>query len=230
MEIVKHRKTALLFGLDNKVGQYCLDFLIQSNAYHRIIVFTVKAPDEALDSVEFIEIDFDQIDSFADSIKGNDLFYCTNSFLQKGTYVVDQSTASLSKALPIAKIAIENKVNQFILLSTQAADVESIWEINRLRGTLEKQIAMLSYWAVHIFKPSIIIDEAPQNRWGESIAEALGEGLDYFLGGFISDYRPIEAEVVAKAMVRAAQKLSSGVHVCANKTLQKLAKEFDEEN
>ena len=230
MEISKHQKIALLFGVENAVGKKCLDLLLQSNTYHLVKVFTTDdALAKPVEGLEVCAFKLQKPSSYINDLKGNDLFYCTNSFLSKRTYS-DQSSAPLSAALPIAKHALINGISQFVLLSTQSADPDAVWEVNRLRGHLEQQVANLGFWATHIFKPSFIIDEKPATNWGENIAEKIGEGLDYLFDGIVSDYRPIEAEVVAKAMVRAAQRLQSGVHIVANKLLQQLARDFDQED
>ena len=51
--------------------------------------------------------------------------------------------------------------------------------------------------------------------------------LDPLVGGFIGKYRPIEADIVARAMLTAAQSLKSGVQTHTSKQLNQLALEFD---
>ena len=231
MEIIKHQKIALLFGVETSVGKKCLELLLQSESYQLVKVFTTDQSDvKPREGLEVFTVTLHKPSSFIDHLIGNDLFYCTNSFLSKRTYSDQASSATLANALPIAKHASINGISQFVLLSTQSADPEAVWEVNRLRGHLEQQVTKLGFWATHIFKPSFIIDEKPATNWGENIAEKIGEGLDYIFDGIVSDYRPIEAEVVAKAMVSAAQHLKNGVHIVANKLLQQLAKDFDQED
>ena len=85
----------------------------------------------------------------------------------------------------------------------------------------------LPFWAIHIFQPSVLLGERNENRWGEEIAGKLGKVIDGLTGGLLKKYRPIEADVVAKAMVSAAQKLEPGLHVYPSHWLQDLAAQID---
>ena len=85
----------------------------------------------------------------------------------------------------------------------------------------------LNFWGTHIFRPSVLLGERNENRFGENIAGKMGKLIDQFTGGLLTKYRPIEADIVAKAMVSAAQGLQPGVHFYPSHWLQKLAEEVD---
>ena len=71
----------------------------------------------------------------------------------------------------------------------------------------------------------IFLGERNENRWGESIAQKIGKFVDGITGGLLTKYKPVEADVVAKAMVLAAQKVSKGIHIYPSHELQKLAEQ-----
>ncbi|MEO1625891.1 MAG: hypothetical protein AAFV25_12100, partial [Bacteroidota bacterium] len=97
-----------------------------------------------------------------------------------------------------------------------------------VKGKTEMAVSKQDYWAIHIFRPSVLLGERNENRWGESVAGKLGSLFDAISGGLLSKYSPIEADVVAKAMVNAAQKLDGGIHLYPSNELQELAKEEDQ--
>ncbi len=229
MEISKDRKIALLFGIDTQIGEYCLRFLEEHGAYERVVVFSNKKLVIDHPNVEVKVCNFESINSFAEDIQGNDLFYCTSSFLQKTTYLPVTGTSTLNNALLVAKIAASNKVNQLIFLSSQGASKESMFPTSQLKGELEEIMKSLPFWAIHIFKPSLLIGPLSENRWGEQLASWLGERLDQLTGGFVSKYKPIEADAVAKAMIQSAQLLRGGVHIYNADYLRKMAQDYDDE-
>ncbi len=230
MEISKDDKIALLFGIDTIIGEFVLQFLVQSGAYEKIIVFSNKKIDYEGPLIDNQIVDFGNVDSFANLIKGDDLFYCTSSFLQKTTYQVQEGSSTLKNTIPVAKAASLNEVNQFLLLSSLNADPESVIPTNKLRGELEETVKKFPFWATHIFKPAILVGGKPTNRWGEEVANVIGKGLDFLTGGFVSKYQPLEADVVAKAIVSSAQRFKDGLQVYDSEFLKRLAEEFDEDD
>ena len=81
------------------------------------------------------------------------------------------------------------------------------------------------FWAIHIFQPSVLLGERNENRWGEQLAARIGRVIDRFTGGWLTKYRPIEAEVVATAMIGAAQRFNKGTHIYPSHYLQELSEE-----
>ncbi|MCB0662089.1 MAG: hypothetical protein KDC24_05080, partial [Saprospiraceae bacterium] len=127
----------------------------------------------------------------------------------------------------VAQLAEANKVNQCLLVSSVGADEDSIFFYSEVKGKLEKAIKELSFWSIHIFQPSLLLGERNENRWGEEAAGVLGRIINKFTGGLLNKYKPVEADVVAQAMVEAAQQLKPGVHVYPSHYLQSLAEETD---
>ena len=185
----------------------------------------VSASEKVIEQI----IDYNKPEAFADAIKGDDLFFCTTSFLQKTTYQGRDNTSALKRLLPVAKIGVKNGVNQLLVLSNSAADKTALLEVNKIRGEIESFLSDLPFWAIHLFKPLVLTGERSQNRWGEGLAKWIGKRLDLITGGLISKYRPIESDVVAKAMIQAAQRFENGVHIYPSEYLQQLADEFEKE-
>lgn len=224
LQISKTEKTALLFGATGLVGKYCLDFLLQSPSYVKVKVFVRKPLEIEHPKLMINIVDFEKLSSYKQLIQGDDLFYCLGTTMKKAGSKVAFKRVDYTYAHQIAEIGAIQKVSQFLLVSAVDADKDSVFFYNRVKGELEDELKLMPYWAIHIFQPSILLGERNENRWGEAIAQRLGRGLDYFLGGLLNKYRPVEADVVAKAMVEAAQGVKKGIHIYPSHVLQQLAK------
>lgn len=223
MEITKGKKTALVFGASGLVGGFCLDFLLEHAAYRQVIAFVRTPLEKEHERLKQIEVDFDRPDTFADQIKGDDIFLCIGTTMakagsRKAFYKVDYTYNYQA-----AKAAAKNGVNQLFLVSAVNADKDSIFYYSEVKGELEEAVKDLPFWAVHIFQPSVLLGERNENRWGEEIAGRIGKVIDRITGGLLTKYRPVEADVVARAMVNAAQQLSRGIHIYPSHFLQELA-------
>lgn len=229
MEITKSKKTAVLLGATGLIGGYCLDYLLGAPAYGKVTVLTRTKLKLKHQKLEQHVINFDRLEDYRKLLRANDIFCCLGTTMSKAGsreafYKVDYTYCYES-----ARIAAEEGASQFLLVSSVGADADSLVYYFRVKGELEKAIKDLPYWAVHIFQPSVLLGQRPESRWGERLAGIIGRRVDSFTGGMLSRFRPIEAEVVAKAMVDAAQGLQRGIFTYPSGYLQKLADKMDEE-
>lgn len=224
VQLVKDDKTALVFGATGLIGGYCLNFLLASPAYKKVRVFVRKELDFENEKLEQHKIDFDKLEDYKDIIKGDDLFCCLGTTMRKAGSKEAFRKVDYDYGFQIAKIAEEQGVNQFLLVSSVGADPDSIFFYSQVKGELEDALKKMDFWSTHIFQPSVLLGKRNENRWGEQLAGRLAKGFDFLTGGLLTKYSPVEAEVVAKAMVIAAQGFDSGLQIYPSHILQKLAK------
>ncbi|MBI1226826.1 MAG: NAD-dependent epimerase/dehydratase family protein [Bacteroidetes bacterium] len=228
MEIAKDNKTALVLGASGLIGGYLTQFLLLHPAYENVVIFVRKPLNLKHPKLVQHIVDFDDPASFKHLVKGDDLFCCLGT-----TMAIAGSKAAFYKVdftypFEVAKIALDNRVGQYLLVSSVGADPNSRFFYSRVKGELELALRKLDFWSLHIFQPSVLLGERNENCFGEQLAGRIGKVFDRLTGGLLTKYRPIEADVVAKAMVSAAQGLKAGVHVYPSHFLQALAAEIDQ--
>jgi uncharacterized protein YbjT (DUF2867 family) len=226
MQILKGNKTALLFGATGLIGTQCLKSLIDNVAYSKIVVFSRKKIDISSTKLTQHIVNFEDINNWSHLIKGDDLFYCMGTTMLKAGNKTEFYKIDYHYAIDIAKAAAKNNVNQYLLVSSVGANAKSAFFYSQVKGELEDGIRELSFWATHIFQPSLLLGTRNENRFGEHIAGIIGKGLDSILGGMLTKYKPIEAEFVAQAMVNVAQGFRAGAFTYSSGQLQKLAEEM----
>ncbi len=227
MEIHKHNKTALLFGATGMVGSHLLQFLLLDPAYQKVVAFTRRPLPFEHEKLEVHQIDFDKPDKWQHLVKGDDLYLCLGTTMAKAGSKETFRKVDFEYSWNAAKMASENGVNQLLLVSSVGASASSRFFYSQVKGELETTVRELNFWATHIFRPSFLLGERNENRFGEKLAGKIGKVIDRFTGGLLTKYRPIEADIVAKAMIGAAQGLKEGVHVYPSHWLQGLAAEVD---
>lgn len=227
MEITKDNKTALVFGATGLVGSHLIQFLLLHPAYGKVVAFLRKPID--LEHPKLVQqiINFDKPQSFSHLVKGDDLFCCLGTTMAKAGNKEAFFKVDFTYAYQAAEMAASNKVNQFLLVSSVGASADSVFYYSKVKGQLEDAVQKLNFWGIHIFRPSVLLGQRNENRFGEELAGKLGRVIDHYTGGLLTKYRPIEADVVAKAMVSAAQGLKPGVHFYPSHWLQQLAKAID---
>ncbi len=227
MEISKSDKTALLFGATGLVGKHVLEMLLWHGAYAKVHTFGRRTLQMEHPRLVHHLIDFNRLMEVKHLLHGDDLYLCLGTTRAKAGSKEAFYQVDYTWNLEIARMACDNGVNQLLLVSSVGADPTSRFFYTRVKGQLEEAVKQLPFWAVHIFQPSVLLGERNENRWGEAIAGKLGKLIDAATGGLLKKYRPVEADVVARAMVSAAQRLEPGIHVYPSHWLQELAEAID---
>ncbi len=221
MEIIKGQKTAILFDPHSKVGRYCLDLLLDHEAYELVLVFSEMKKNRRHPKLKWIQYHYDKLDQIIEYLKGDDLFWCRSSF-KDWTEITDTSSIRTSLPFKVAWAALQNDISQFLFLSSTMVGSQSWLPVLKQRSELEKIIQELPFWALHIFKPPILIDHSPSSRWGENLAKKISD----FAGGIFDNYRPVESEAVARAMVDQAQQIKKGLSIYSSEDLQRMAEAY----
>jgi uncharacterized protein YbjT (DUF2867 family) len=211
-------------GATGLVGGFCLDYLLSHPAYGKVRVLTRRPLRQTHPKLESVTVDFDRLPDHAHDFTANDLFCCLGTTRGKAGskeafYKVDFTYIDTA-----ARLAAGQGVNQFMLISSLGADSESGFFYSRVKGEVEAAIQQYPFWAVRIFRPSVLVGERNENRWGEQLAGRFIRGIDFLTGGLLSRVRPVEAEVVARAMVNSAQYLDAGVRIYPSEALPGMAR------
>ena len=108
----------------------------------------------------------------------------------------------------MAPAAPRAAAKRLLVVSALGADPRSRVFYNRVKGEMEAAVGAAGVPSTIFFRPTLLAGPRGEFRLGERIGLAVGD----LLGPILGKYRPIDAEVVALAMIKAALKnLPSGV-------------------
>jgi uncharacterized protein YbjT (DUF2867 family) len=75
---------------------------------------------------------------------------------------------------------------------------------NRVKGEVEQAVREVGIEKSYFFRPSLLLGARVEFRFGERVAMAAATLIAPVLIGGLTRYRPIQADVVAAAMIHAA--------------------------
>ncbi len=219
LEITKDDKTALIMGVDGAVGKRCLIHLLRHPAYERVLVvldrdFTFEHP-----KLLHLRIPYGELDQPLREMRVDDVFCCSGTDLPE-TFIDDYATER-TYAYRLAKLALASGAAQFSLLSSIAADPDSVIYYRREKWDLEAAIKALDFWAVHIFRPSLVMEKGKGKGWTNRLGQMLGQKLSELTSGVSDKYRPVDPDKVAHLMVETAQRFQEGLHIYSAEFIQK---------
>ena len=217
-------KTAIVFGATGLTGGYLLRQLLEHPSYARVHAYGRRTLDVQHEKLQERVIDFDRLDEALTDLKGDDLYIALGTTIKKAGSREAFRRIDLEYPLHIAQIAQRKGVSQVMLVSSAGADPDSPFFYSRVKGELEQLIRQLPFWAVRIYRPSILMGKRDEQRIGESIGKGLGALLENLMGKSLGKYRPIDAKDLAIAMIHSAQAMQSGTFFYNSNEMVTLAK------
>jgi uncharacterized protein YbjT (DUF2867 family) len=205
-------KTALLAGATGLTGAHVLDLLLANDTYSRVITVGRRKPDREHPKLTAIEGPFNRLSVLLTGVQINDIFCCLGTTMKKagsrpGFYKVD-----FEYVLNLAEYGVDHGAAQFLLISSAGANAQSSSFYIRVKGQVENALKHLNYRGMHIMRPSLLTGNRHEIRPGERIAERLLKLVSPIMLGSLARYRPIEARIVAAAMVYIASGNIPGVY------------------
>ena len=198
-------KTALLFGSSGLIGGHLLNQLIKNDYYDKIQIFVRSVPEINDPKVEIIKTDFNNLENHREDIKGDDCFFCIGTTRQNSPDKKDYRRVELDIPKEIAQIAKSNSINSFVFVSSGYADPKSSGDYLKFKGQVEEELKSLNFTKLGIMRPSFLMGNRKEKRIGEKIGILVFKLLSPLLLGPLKKMKPINSEIVAKAMVAFAQ-------------------------
>ena len=197
-------KTALLFGSTGLVGGHVLNYLIQNSNYSKIKLFVRSFTGIINTKIEIIKTDFNNLNKHAEDIKGDECFFCIGTTKKKSPNKNEYQKIELDIPKKIAQIAKSNSVKSFFFVSSGYANPKSSSEYLKFKGLVEEEIKSLNFDKIGIMRPSFLLGERQEERVGEKFGIIIFKLLTPILIGTFRKMRPIQSEIVAKAMIKLA--------------------------
>ncbi len=216
-------RTAIVFGGTGLVGRSLIDELIKNDNYGIIRVFTRnKVSYPGVQKVMNSTVDFEHPESFSEQIKGDDLYICLGTTMKKAGSVKKMEEIDRELSVTLSKSARDNGVKRVAVVSSIGADRSSSSYYLRIKGEMEQQIMDIDFETIAIVRPSLLLGERNERRFGESAGKIIMKILGIFLFGKFRKYRAIKAVDVAFAMIRILQE-AKGINIYKSDQLQTIA-------
>jgi uncharacterized protein YbjT (DUF2867 family) len=206
-------KTALVAGATGLVGGHCLQFLLADESYSHVIALVRRPIQLAHPKLTTVIVDFAKLNSVRESIRADHILLClgtTNSETTDRNRYYDIDVRFPSE---IAAIAKSNGATTVCLVSSLGANHNSGQWYIKFKGEVEEKIKALGFNATLLFRPSFIEGRVERQRFKEKLALATFNFWSFLFRGRARRLLPIKGELIARAMIAAANSDGTGVAV-----------------
>lgn len=196
-----NNRTAIVFGATGMIGACLVEELIQNMRYTAIKVFTRKSLN--IQHIKVIEhvVDVEDVQSYGDMIRGDDLFICLGTTRRKAGSTKRYEEIDRDLPVNIAKASIKKGVKRVAVVSSLGANSGSRNSYTRIKGEMEAGILKLAFDTTVIVRPSLLLGNRSEFRFGEKLATVFMKTFSFLFRGRLGIYRAIEGRHVARAMI-----------------------------
>jgi uncharacterized protein YbjT (DUF2867 family) len=193
-------KTAIILGATGLTGNLLLEQLIADKNYSKIKLFSRNSVDVTSDKIEEFIIDLLALEDSTKDFVADEVFCCI------GTTAAKTKDKKLYKAIdygiPVtaAKIAKENGIATFIVMSSMGADINSSVFYNRTKGEMERDVSKQRINNTYVLRPSLIGGNRNEFRLGEKMGQGIMRIFNPLLLGSLEKYKMIHPKKIATCM------------------------------
>ena len=121
------KNRALVLGATGATGRELVSQLIKHPAFSSVSIFVRKKPNLEHPKLKVYEIDFSELNMYRNNIVGDVLFSALGTTLKDAGSKPKQYEVDNTYQYEFAKMASENRVNQYSLVSSYGANKNSLF-------------------------------------------------------------------------------------------------------
>ncbi|HEX7356077.1 MAG TPA: NAD(P)H-binding protein [Ignavibacteriaceae bacterium] len=150
-------KTAIIIGATGLVGSELTKKLLIDNRYDKVKVFVRRTTGISNTKIEEHIVDFDKIDTWKNHITGDELYSALGTTIKKAGSKEVQYKIDFDYQYITAKLASENGVQKYLLVSSIGANSKSKNFYLNMKGNLDNAVQLFPFDQILIFRPSILV-------------------------------------------------------------------------
>ena len=206
IKIIKMKKFhALVIGATGATGRELVKRLLNDDIFYKVTIFVRTSPNINHEKLIIHVINFKEIEKNIDLVKGDILFSALGSTKKEAGSKKEQYLVDYTYQFEFAKMASENRVAHYSLVSSTGANAKSLFFYPRIKGLLEEAVKKLNFKKIDIFQPPMLIRQPDLMRSGEK------SGIKFLITvnkiGVLKSQKPIKVEDLASKMILESSKV-----------------------
>ena len=213
---------AIIAGASGLIGSNLLNILLQQQEYDEILILVRKELPIRHQKLKQLIIDFDKLENCSDEINGHAVFSCLGTTKSQTPDQGQYKKIDYDYPIQLAKLAKQNGVEQFHVVSSIGSNKNSSIFYTKLKGELEEALKLLNLPALYIYQPSMLIGNRDKGRAIEKVIGSIFKIIDPLLFGGLKKYRSIKGETVAQAMFQKSLDSAKGTFTYTSDKIQNI--------
>lgn len=218
-------RRALIAGATGLVGGELVKLLLGRPHYSKITVLVRRRMNLAHPRLEQLVIDYNELGMLpAEKVEGADVYCALGTTRKKAGSKEQFERVDYVYPLVLGRLAAKHGAERMLVITAMGSDEKSMFFYSRVKGKLERELQALPLKRLHLFRPSLIIGDRQEYRFGEHLAAKLAQWMPFLFKGPMSPYKPNPARQIAEAMLAAATARDAQPAIIPSGEIARLAK------
>ncbi|MBN8192250.1 NAD-dependent epimerase/dehydratase family protein [Bacillus sp. NTK074B] len=196
-------RIALVAGATGLVGSNLVEILLKSPEYTKVISFVRRDSGVKHEKLDERIISFDGMKLLPHE-EIDDVFCCLGTTIKKAKTKHAFKKVDYEYPIQLGKLGRSHGAKQYLVISSIGANPGSRFFYSQVKGNLENELKELHFPSLHIFRPSLLMGERKEFRFGEKAGEIFSRAVRPVMVGRLKRYRSIPGKQVAYGMYRTA--------------------------
>ncbi|WP_158837476.1 NAD(P)H-binding protein [Polaribacter sp. L3A8] len=218
------KKTAIIIGATGLTGNSILQKLIKDERYESIKLFSRSKIEGLPKKVHQFIGDVLKLEEFKDDFTADEVYCCIGTTAKKTPDKTLYKKIDYGIPVAAAKLAKENNISTFLVISAMGADKNSSVFYNKTKGEMEQSVLQQDIKNTFILRPSLIDGERKEQRFLEKIGLVVFKIIQPLFIGKLKKYKIINAESIAKAMIILANNKSNTEVIITSNDIKQISK------
>ena len=207
-----------MLGATGATGQELVKLLLKNSDFSKVSIFVRRAISIKHEKLTVHKVDFSRLNNYKDLVNGDVFFSALGTTRKDAGSKKEQYLVDYTYQYKFAKMAAENKVSHYSLVSSVGANNKSYFFYPRMKGDLEESIKHLNFNKIHIFQPPSLIRQSDLIRNGEKISLKILNILNKI--GLLKSFKPLSvADLAIKMIIELRSKKSDKITVYKSEDL-----------
>jgi len=202
---MENKKTAIILGATGLTGGILLEQLLADHRYKKVKLFSRNKVQLTHEKIEEHLVDLFQLEKMKDHFTGDVVFCCIGSTQKKTPDNEIYKKVDFGIPVDSAKLAKENNIKKFIVISALGANAESNFFYNKTKGEMENAVFQQEIEETYVLRPSLISGRREEKRPFEYLWKQVMKLTNFFMFGPLKKFRSIHPLSIAKAMIFLAE-------------------------
>lgn len=195
-------KTAIILGATGLTGSALLSFLLNDDAYTCVKLFSRKSVGFSHPKLQEYIGDIIHLERLKNDFSADEVFCCIGTTKAKTKNKDTYRAIDFGIPVKAARLAKENGINFFAVISALGANKNSRFFYNKTKGEMEQEVLAQAIEHTYIVRPSLIKGDRKEKRFGEDLGNSIFKLLRPILVGSLKKYRAINAKEIARTLYK----------------------------
>ena len=193
---------ALVLGASGATGRELVKLLLDDSNFSQVSIFVRTDPKISDKKLTIHKIDFAKLEEYKDLIKGDIIFSALGTTKKEAGGKKEQYLVDYTYQYEFAKMASDNGVTNYSLVSSTGANSNSSFFYPKIKGELEESVKKLNFKKIDIFQPPMLIRQPDLMRSGEKSGIKFLNAVNKI--GVLKSQKPLNVKDLALKMIKEA--------------------------